>query len=214
MGFSSQASSPARRASRNVPEPETRILRATPRSLRCDRGEDAELGALLEPPLRLRRGRRRPVRPISTERGDPLPPPARRGRRRRSRARSRGRRPARRSAAAGDVDEDVGGAERYSGVAGEDGDDHREPLRVDTRADAARHRQVGGRHERLDLEQDRSASLPARRRPLRRSRPGVPCRRARTGPAHRRAPVPCLEHAELVRRAEQFFVARRTRWAW
>ena len=61
--------------------------------------------------------------------------------------------------AAGDVDEDVGAAERQAGVPREHGDDHREALRVDAGGDAARHREVGRRDERLDLEQERPRAL-------------------------------------------------------
>jgi hypothetical protein len=87
-------------------------------------------------------------------------------------------------------------------VAPEHRDDHREPLRIDPGGDAARHRQVGARDERLHLEHERS-------RPLERTREG----RAGLlvlGPAeeerrvlHAREPGRRhLEDAQLVRRAE------------
>ena len=66
--------------------------------------------------------------------------------------------------AAGDVDEDVGLAERDARVAAEHGDDHREALRVDARADAPRHGEIGRRDERLDLEQQRARPLERARR--------------------------------------------------
>ena len=87
-------------------------------------------------------------------------------------------------------------------MAREDGDDHREALRVDARADAARHREVGRRDERLDLEQDRP-------RPLERAGDGgADLARQRLAEELRRighADEPVaghLEDAELVRRAE------------
>src|SRR4051794_1423603 len=67
--------------------------------------------------------------------------------------------------AACDVHEYVGLPGRDARVAAEHGDDHREPLRIDAGADPARHREVGLRDERLDLEQDRP-------RPLERARNG------------------------------------------
>ena len=58
-----------------------------------------------------------------------------------------------------DVDEHIGAAERQPGVPREHGDDHREALRVDARPHPARHREVGGRDEGLDLEQQRPRAL-------------------------------------------------------
>ena len=103
---------------------------------------------------------------------------------------------------AGDVDEHVGARERHARVAAEDGDDHREPLRVDTGPDPSRHREIGRSDERLDLEQDRPCALERTRhgRPdLARARRAEELRRVghadETGGRH-------LEDAELVRRAE------------
>ena len=104
--------------------------------------------------------------------------------------------------AARDVDEDVRLAERDPRVAREDGDDHREPLRVDAGPDAPRHREVGRRDERLDLEQHRP-------RPLERAGDGC-ADLALDGPAeelgrlgHADEPgAGHLEDGELVRRAE------------
>ena len=102
----------------------------------------------------------------------------------------------------GDVDEDVGAAERQPGVAGEHGDDHREPLRVDAGADAARHREVGRRDERLDLEQERPRPLErAGDRGADLARLAAPEERGRVGDADE-AGARHLEDAELVRRAE------------
>ena len=89
------------------------------------------------------------------------------------------------------------------GVPGEHGDDHREPLRVDAGADPARHRQVGRRDERLDLEQQRPRALERagdRGADLAAPRCG---RRAPRGPGTPTSPVPVISKTrELVRRAE------------
>src|SRR6266513_2143058 len=61
--------------------------------------------------------------------------------------------------AAGDVDEHVGAAESDARAQREDGDDHRQALRVDPGRDPPRHREVGRRNEGLDLERDRPGSL-------------------------------------------------------
>ena len=61
--------------------------------------------------------------------------------------------------AAGDVDEDVRLPQREAGMAPEDGHDHGQPLGVDARSDAARHGEVGGRDERLDLQEQRARAL-------------------------------------------------------
>src|SRR5262249_19659788 len=61
--------------------------------------------------------------------------------------------------AAGDIDEHVGLPEGHARVAGEDGDEHREALRVDAGADPTGHGQVGRRDERLDFEQDRASAF-------------------------------------------------------
>ena len=104
-------------------------------------------------------GRSRPVRPISPNAASPLAHrDAARGRGDRERDPEIGARLVD-PHAPGDVDEHVGAAERQPGVAGEHGDDHREPLRVDAGGDPARHREVGRRDERLDLEQERPRSL-------------------------------------------------------
>ena len=160
-GFSSVARR-ARRvaASRSVPSSDDPDLR---RGCACPLGAtaavDAELRALLEPALRLGRGAQAAGEPDLAERGEPVA----HGRvARRGGDRERDREVGARLVdpqPAGDVDEDVGRAERDAGVAREDGDDHRQPLRVDAGADAPRHRQVGGRDERLDLEQDRPRAL-------------------------------------------------------
>ena len=96
----------------------------------------------------------------------------------------------------------------------EDGDDHREPLRIDPGPDAARHGEIRRRHERLHLEQQRP-------RPL-------------EGAAHRGADLARMRRAEELRRIghadepgavisktpssfvepKRFFVARRTRCSW
>ena len=101
-----------------------------------------------------------------------------------------------------DVHEDVGAAQAEPGVAREDGDDHRKPLRIDARPDTARHRQVGGRDERLNLEQewprafehapDRCAYLPRARRA---EELGRVRHTDEAGRGH-------LEHSELVRGPE------------
>ena len=117
--------------------------------------------------------------------------------------------------AAGDVDEDVRAAERDAGVPPRHGDDHREPLRVDAGRDAARHRQIGRRDERLDLEQDRP-------RPLERARDGRadlaawPCgRTAPTDRERRRGPAPVISKTpSSFVEPKRFLTARRTRCAW
>jgi len=114
-----------------------------PRALRGDDGDHTELRALREPALGLR-GLPQPAGEAQlTERRHPLAQrhaPGGGGDRKRDsevRARLVDSHPAR------DVDEDVGGAERDARVAPEHGDDHREPLRVDSGAHAPRHRKVG-----------------------------------------------------------------------
>ena len=93
-------------------------------------------------------------------------------------------------------------AQRDTGMAREDGDDHRQPLRVDAGRDPPGHREVGARDERLDLEQERP-------RPLERTRDGsadlARVRAAEELGGIRDADEPGarhLEHAQLVRRAE------------
>ena len=117
--------------------------------------------------------------------------------------------------AAGDVDEDVGAAEREAGVPASDGDDHREPLRVDAGRDAARHGEVGRRDERLDLEQDRPRSLE-------RARDGgadlarLACgRRAPTGSGTPTSPAPVISKTpSSFVEPKRFLAARRMRCAW
>jgi hypothetical protein len=111
-------------------------------SLGRDRRDDAELRTLLEPPFGLRGRTKTAGEADLPERRDPL---AHRrttcGRGDRERDREVGARLVDPEAAC-DVDEDVGGAECDAGVALEHGDDHREALRVDSRADATGHREV------------------------------------------------------------------------
>ena len=87
-------------------------------------------------------------------------------------------------------------------------DDHRQPLRIDARPDAARHREIGRRDERLHLEQDRPRALEHaadRRTDLARMRRPEELGRIGHADEPRRGH---LEDAELVRRAEA--VLRRT----
>ena len=90
----------------------------------------------------------------------------------------------------------------------EDSNDHREPLGVDAGADATGHREVGSRHERLHLEQQRARALESNRdRSAHLAGARTPEERGRVGhadePGRRH-----LEDAELVRGAEA--VLRRT----
>src|SRR5215218_4079844 len=102
---------------------------------------------------------------------------------------------------AGDVDEDVRGTERDAGMSRENGDDHRQALRVDAGADSSRHGQVRGRDERLDLEEQRAGSLEG-------DGDGGSRFSFRAAEEHRRvrdsheAGAGHLEDAELVRGAE------------
>ncbi len=172
------------------------------RLLRRDHRDDAELRALLETPFRLGGRPQTPREAELPERGDTL---AERRRARGGRDREcNGEIGARLvdAHAAGDVDEHVGRPERDPRVATEDGNDHREPLRVDTGSDAAGHREIGSRDERLDLEQDGP-------RPLESDRNGRADLAGLRPPEERRgvgnANEPCaghLEHPELVGRAE------------
>ena len=92
--------------------------------------------------------------------------------------------------------------ERHTGVPPEDGHDHREALRVDARAHAARHGEVGGRDERLDLEQERPRALErAHDRRARLILVHAPEDSRGIGDAFE-AGAGHLEDAELVRRAE------------
>src|SRR5262249_5853832 len=107
-------------------------LRLEGRTSRPGRGEhrgDAELPALVEPAVGLRRGPQAAGEADLAEDGEPFAerhPPRGRGERERDpEVRARLVDPH----AAGDVDEDVGGAERQPGVPREHGDDDREPLR-------------------------------------------------------------------------------------
>ena len=105
--------------------------------------------------------------------------------------------------AAGDVDEDVGLAERDARMAAEHGDDHREPLRVDAGADAARHREVG-RRRRAPGSRAGAACVPSSAQVT--TEPGwsvlaAPEQLGRVGDADE-ARGGHLEDAELVRRAE------------
>ena len=61
--------------------------------------------------------------------------------------------------AAGDVDEDVGGAERDAAVTGEHRQHHREPVAVDAGGDAAGRDDLRRRDQRLDLDQQRARAL-------------------------------------------------------
>ena len=63
------------------------------------------------------------------------------------------------SQAAGNVDEHVSSAKRQPGVAGKHGDDHREPLWINTGCNTPRHRKVGWRDKRLNLDEDRPRSF-------------------------------------------------------
>ena len=107
-----------------------------------------------------RRARRRPVSPISPNAAVASLQRARSAPPRRSRARSPRSAPGSSIRnAAGDVDEHVRRRERKPRVARQHRDDHRQALRVDPRADPPRHREIGRRDERLDLEQQRPRSL-------------------------------------------------------
>ena len=103
---------------------------------------------------------------------------------------------------AGHIDEDVRLSERDTRVPSEDGDDHGQALRVDAGGDAARHREVARRDERLDLEEERAR--PFERADDRRSRLVV----LRAAEDRGRVVHPLepraghLEDAQLVRRAE------------
>ena len=86
-------------------------------------------------------------------------------------------------------------------MAREDGHDHRQPFRVDAGADTAGHGQVGLRHERLDLEQERPRALERARDC--RAHLSVALAEDRRGIGHSlQAGAGHLEHSELVRRAE------------
>src|SRR5947209_4920900 len=97
---------------------------------------------------------------------------------------------------------DCGLRQASAAATAEHRDDHGQPLRVDAGGDAPRHRQVGRRDERLDLEQDRP-------RPFERARDGGADLAAGRTTEHLRrigntdeARARHLEDAELVRRAE------------
>ena len=178
------------------------LRRARRRVGGCDDGLQPELRALLEPALGLRRGAKAAREPDLAERRQAVL------RRHALRGGSDRQRDGEVRAglvdadAAGHVDEDVRAAERDACVPAQDGDDHREPLGVDTGRDPPWHREVTRCDERLDLEQDRprsleragdgGADLAAGRTPEELGRIGDP---DEAGACH-------LEHAELVRRAE------------
>ena len=115
------------------------------------------------------------------------------------------------SDATGDVHEHVSLGERDPGMARENGNDHRESAGIDARCDTARHREVGRRDERLDLEQEGPCSLEGAR--------DRGADLAWSGPAeHRRwignslqSSAGHLEHAEFISRPEA--VLRRAKYA-
>ena len=163
----------------------------------------AELRALLEPALGLRRRPQPAGETDLAERGEAVAdrrPSRGRGDRERDREVGSGLVD---PDAAGDVDEDVRLTERKPRVPREHGDDHREPLRVDAgrrRAEAwpdrSARRAPGSRAGSV-------ASPRARRRRPTRPRPARCDRRARDGSGTPTSPAAGhLEHAELVRRAE------------
>src|SRR4029450_13737692 len=172
------------------------------RRRRNDGRRQSELRALLEPPLGLRRRPEAPGQPDLSEGCRP-------GRNRRaSGCGGNGERPREVGArlvhphASRDVDEHVGLSERDAAVAREDCDDHREPLRIDTRPDPPGHRQIRRRDKSLNLEQQRP-------RALERTRDGRSNLLFPGGPEDlrwvRHALEPSaghLEDAQLVRRAE------------
>src|ERR1051326_1571160 len=136
-------------------------------ALRDDHAVYAELAALLQPALRLGRGPQAP-READLAEGREL-----RLQRRAlccgdDREGDREIRPRLVDAPpACDVHKQARWTKSHPGMPRENGHDHREPLGVDARADAARHREVGRRDERLDLEQKRP-------RPLERAGDGSP----------------------------------------
>src|SRR5439155_1264747 len=103
--------------------------------------------------------------------------------------------------AARDVDEDVRLAEGEARVPAEHGDDHRQSLRVDSRADAPWHREVSRRDEGLDLEQNRSRALERARDRGADLALAATEELRRFGHAHESG-AGHLEDPELVRRAE------------
>src|SRR5437763_11365253 len=126
---------------------------------RCESRRQSELCALFEPPLGLSRRPQATGEADLAERGETCAncrALSRRGDRKADREICAGLVDAH---AAGNIDEGVGGAERDASMSAEHGDDHRQPLGIDAGADAARHGEIRGRDERLDLEQDRPRSL-------------------------------------------------------
>ena len=170
---------------------------------RCDDGDDPELRALVEPPLGLRGLAQAAGEPDLAEGREPSRTGAR-ARPRRSRARPRGRHQARRCARRPRRSRRrPRSPSAHARVPTEHGDDHREPLRIDAGADAARHREIG-RQRRAPGSRAGAAACPRAR-----SATAAP-----TSPASRRAEElrrvghadeaggGHLEDAELVRRAE------------
>src|SRR6476619_6286485 len=177
-----------------------------PTALRRLSGRDhrlePELRALLEPTVRLRRRTQTSRQPDLAEHGQPFTCryTLRGGgnRQRDGEIRARLVDPD----APSNVHEDIRAAKRDARVPSEHGDDHREPLRVDTGRDSPRHRQIARRDERLDLEQDRPRALERARD----GRADLTAGRAaeqlgRIGNSDETCPGH-LEDAELVRRAE------------
>ena len=105
--------------------------------------------------------------------------------------------------AAGDVDEDVGAAERQPGVPREHGDDHREPLRDRRRSPTRRGiaRSVGATSDWISSRSGRvPSSAQSTAAP---TSPGSLRPKSADGSGTPTSPVAGhLEHAELVRRAE------------
>src|SRR5918999_151756 len=124
-----------------------------------DDGAEAELRALLEPPLRLRR------RPQPTGQADLAEGRHAGGDRRSPRRRCDGECDTEAGPrlvdahSAGDVHEHVGLPQCHPGMARQNGDDHREPLGIDAGCDPSRHGEIGRRDEGLDLQQGRPCPL-------------------------------------------------------
>ncbi len=102
--------------------------------------------------------------------------------------------------------------ERDSRVPPEHRDDHREPLRVDPRADAPRHREIGRARRAPGSRAGAAASPRARTRRQRRPLPGGSSRRAPTDPARPRGrPTVISKTPSSFVEPKRFFVARSTR---
>ena len=136
-----------------------------------------------------------------------------RSRREEARARASGRsRPGSATAqAAGQVGVDVVRAEADPGPPAEDGDEEAQPVGVEAARPPGGRAVAGRRHQRLDLDEERTAALQGRRDDAaRRRRPACSTRNARAGSGTSISPSPAISKTPTSSVEPKRFLAART----